>query len=81
MKTLHEVGTLGGWMNDVLISWGIPSEYANMFDEFVVAALIILLAVGLNYFFQAEDGIRDVERSRGLGMCIRDRSWASAPTP
>lgn len=53
MKTLHEVGTLGGWMNDVLISWGIPSEYANMFDEFVVAALIILLAVGLNYFFQA----------------------------
>lgn len=52
MKTLHEVGTLGGWMNDVLISWGIPSEYANMFDEFVVAALIILLAVGLNYFFK-----------------------------
>ena len=44
---------MGGWMNDVLISWGIPSEYANMFDEFVVAALIILLAVGLNYFFQA----------------------------
>ncbi len=25
------------------------------------------------FFFQAEDGIRDVERSRGLGMCIRDR--------
>ena len=22
------------------------------------------------FFFQAEDGIRDVERSRGLGMCI-----------
>lgn len=58
MKTLHEVGTLGGWMNDVLISWGIPSEYANMFDEFVVAALIILLAVGLNYFFSSHCGRR-----------------------
>ncbi len=28
---------------------------------------------GLIFFFQAEDGIRGVERSRGLGMCIRDR--------
>ncbi len=26
------------------------------------------------FFFQAEDGIRDVERSRGLGVCIRDRT-------
>mgnify|MGYP000638911272 CR=1 FL=1 len=24
------------------------------------------------FFFQAEDGIRDLVRSRGLGMCIRD---------
>ena len=23
-----------------------------------------------NFFFQAEDGIRDVERSRGLGECV-----------
>ncbi len=28
----------------------------------------------LFFFFQAEDGIRDVERSRGLEMCIRDRT-------
>ncbi len=26
------------------------------------------------FFFQAEDGIRDVERSRGLGDVIRDRT-------
>ncbi len=26
------------------------------------------------FFFQAEDGIRDVERSRGSEMCIRDRT-------
>ncbi len=26
------------------------------------------------FFFQAEDGIRDTDRSRGLGMCIRDRT-------
>ncbi len=24
------------------------------------------------FFFQAEDGIRDAQESRGLGMCIRD---------
>ncbi|HJA86698.1 MAG TPA: mechanosensitive ion channel family protein [Candidatus Bacteroides avicola] len=47
------MGTLGGWMNDLLISWGFSPEYADMLDEFVVAALIILLAIGLNYFFQA----------------------------
>ena len=40
-------------MNDLLISWGFPAEYADMLDETIVAALIILLAVGLNYFFQA----------------------------
>src|SRR5665254_28723 len=26
------------------------------------------------FFFQAEDGIRDAQESRGLGVCIRDRS-------
>ena len=26
------------------------------------------------FFFQAEDGIRDAQESRGLGMCIRDSS-------
>ena len=33
--------------------------------------------VSVNYiffFFQAEDGIRDLVRSRGLEMCIRDRT-------
>ncbi len=28
----------------------------------------------LVFFFQAEDGIRDVLGSRGLGVCIRDRT-------
>ena len=27
----------------------------------------------MGVFFRAEDGIRDLVRSRGLGMCIRDR--------
>lgn len=40
-------------MNEVLVSWGFSPKYANMFDEIIVAALIILLAIGLNYFFQA----------------------------
>lgn len=53
METKQNFDTLGGWMNDLLISWGFPSKYADMFDETVVAVLMILLAVGLNYFFQA----------------------------
>lgn len=40
-------------MNELLVSWGFSPKFADMFDEMVVAALIILLAVGLNYFFQA----------------------------
>lgn len=40
-------------MNEVLVSWGFSPKYANMFDEIIVAALIILFAIGLNYFFQA----------------------------
>ena len=53
METIQSIGTLGGWMNEVLVSWGFSPKYANMFDEMIVAALIILLAIGLNYFFQA----------------------------
>ncbi len=30
------------------------------------------------FFFQAEDGIRDLVRSRGLGVCIRDSIYADA---
>ncbi len=33
------------------------------------------------FFFQAEDGIRDLVRSRGLGVCIRDRPMASHGDP
>ena len=29
------------------------------------------------FFFQAEDGIRDAQESRGLGDCIRDRGTAA----
>lgn len=53
METIQSIGTLGGWMNEVLVSWGFSPKYANMFDEIIVAALIILFAIGLNYFFQA----------------------------
>lgn len=53
METIQNAGTLGGRMNELLTSWGIEPRYADMFDETLVALLIILLAVGLNYFFQA----------------------------
>ena len=31
------------------------------------------------FFFQAEDGIRDAQESRGLEMCIRDRRVVEEP--
>ena len=35
------------------------------------------------FFFQAEDGIRDAQESRGLEMCIRDSylTWSPTTTP
>eukprot|EP00658_Telonema_sp_P-2_P030677 TRINITY_DN23128_c0_g1_i1.p2 TRINITY_DN23128_c0_g1~~TRINITY_DN23128_c0_g1_i1.p2 ORF type:complete len:112 (+),score=14.00 TRINITY_DN23128_c0_g1_i1:49-384(+) len=32
-------------------------------------------------FFQAEDGIRDAQESRGLGMCIRDSKKTDSDQP
>ena len=44
---------LGSWMNGVLTSWGINPEIANIFDEMIIAALLVVLAVGLDYLCQA----------------------------
>ena len=33
------------------------------------------------FFFQAEDGIRDLVRSRGLGDVYKRQRWSSAPAP
>ena len=45
--------TLGGWMNKTLIGWGVDPKFANTFDETIIAILIIAVAVGLDYLFQA----------------------------
>lgn len=45
--------TLGGWMNKILIGWGIDPKLANMFDETIITVLMIAMAVGLDYLFQA----------------------------
>ncbi len=41
-------------------------------DCVVVVVIVVVVVVFFFFFFQAEDGIRDLVRSRGLGMCIRD---------
>ena len=33
------------------------------------------------FFFQAEDGIRDLVRSRGLGDVYKRQEWTSPPEP
>ena len=45
--------TLGGWMNKTLVGWGVDPKFANTFDETIIAILIIAVAVGLDYLFQA----------------------------
>ncbi|WP_148480535.1 mechanosensitive ion channel family protein [Parabacteroides johnsonii] len=44
---------LGSWMNGILISWGVDPKIANTFDEMIIAALLVILAVGLDYLCQA----------------------------
>lgn len=50
---MKESMSLGSWMNNTLTSWGMSPKWADMFDETIVAALMIALAVGLNYLCQA----------------------------
>ncbi len=44
---------LGKWMNGILVDWGVKPKIANMFDETIIAVLIILVAFGLDFLFQA----------------------------
>ena len=44
---------LGSWMNGILIGWGVDPKIANTFDEMIIAALLVILAIGLGYLCQA----------------------------
>lgn len=44
---------LGSWMNGILINWGVDPKIANTFDEMIIAALLVILAIGLDYLCQA----------------------------
>ncbi len=39
-----------------------------------IVSTLSILELWICFFFQAEDGIRDTDRSRGLGDVIRDRT-------
>lgn len=45
--------SLGSWMNKILIDWGIDPKLANMFDETIIAVLMIGVSIGLDYLCQA----------------------------
>ena len=45
--------SLGSWMNKILIDWGVDPKIANMFDESIIAVLMIGLSIGLDYLCQA----------------------------
>ena len=40
---------LGKWMNKTLIDWGIDPAVADRFDETIMALLMIVIAIVLNY--------------------------------
>ena len=44
---------LGSCMNGILIGWGVDPKIANTFDEMIIAALLVILAIGLDYLCQA----------------------------
>ena len=44
---------LGSWMNGILIGWGVDPKIANSFDAMIIAALLVILAIGLDYLCQA----------------------------
>lgn len=44
---------LGSWMNGILIGWGVDPKIANTFDEMIIAAFLVVLAIGLDYLCQA----------------------------
>ena len=44
---------LGSWMNGILIGWGVDHKIANTFDEMIIAAFLVILAIGLDYLCQA----------------------------
>ena len=47
------VVSLGSWMNEILIDWGVDPKLANMFDETIIAVLMIGVSIGLDYLCQA----------------------------
>ncbi|WP_302126145.1 mechanosensitive ion channel family protein [uncultured Parabacteroides sp.] len=44
---------LGSWMNGILIGWSVDPKIANTFDEMIIAVLLVILAIGLDYLCQA----------------------------
>lgn len=45
--------SLGSWMNEILINWRVDPKLANMFDETIIAVLMIGVSIGLDYLCQA----------------------------
>ena len=43
---------LGKWMNNILLGWVVAPNIANMFDETIIACLMIIVAVCLDFIFR-----------------------------
>ncbi len=45
-----------------------------------IVARVLFFVLWMGFFFQAEDGIRDVERSRGLGDVYKRQDYRGIST-
>lgn len=50
---------LGKWMNKTLINWGIDPAVADRFDETIMALLMIVVAIVLNYLCPGDSNRRN----------------------
>lgn len=61
LKTTDMIN-LGNWMNGILVGWGLNKQIANTFDEIIIAAELIAIAIGLDFLCQTVfvGGIRGI---------------------
>lgn len=76
----NKMQSLGNWMNDLLVNWGVPANWANAFDEIIVAGLLIALALLVNGLGRAVF-VRGAERRAARSSRKWNRLWVKHKIP
>ena len=76
----NKMQSLGNWMNDLLVNWGVTANWANAFDEIIVAGLLIALALVVNGLGRAVF-VRGAERRAARSSRKWNRLWVKHKIP